>query len=81
MTASAKTEKSTVKTDEATVAIGRSIRVSGRAALAGEVVELPVAEIARLRRLGFLVDPDAPTIARGFGPNYAAPRGATIKRA
>lgn len=70
------------KTEKAIVAKGRSVHVTARKTVGeGEEVELPVAEVAYLRRIGFLVDPKVKETARGFGPNYDASRGAKVRKA
>lgn len=46
----------------------------------GKTVNLPSEEIKSLRKLGFLIDPDAQEIEVGPGPNYTE-AGSATKRA
>jgi hypothetical protein len=47
----------------------------------GEQIELPEDEIIRLRKLGFLTDPDAEQIAVGNGPTFGTAGGPTVQAA
>lgn len=56
--------------DIAIVARGRSLHLGARLVTAGEEVILPATEITRLRKLGFLVDPDAEPVKEANGPRF-----------
>jgi len=57
----------------ATVAKGRTIKIGGRLIGPGNTVEMSAEEVANLRRLGFLVDPDAAEHLVDSGPTYVKP--------
>lgn len=55
----------------AIVAPRKSVKCDGRYVGAGQEVSLPAAEVAELRALGFLVDPDADSVPEvGEGPTF-----------
>ncbi|CUI48101.1 hypothetical protein EUC41_31195 [Achromobacter denitrificans] len=65
----------------AVVARGRTLLVDdGKSLAAGEEIELPAAEVERLRQLGFLEDPEAPVIRRDNGPRFGSAAGPQIRR-
>ena len=47
----------------------------------GNEVELPADEIKSLRKLGYLVDPEATVIPTGEGPMFSATGGAQVSAA
>lgn len=63
----------------ATVSRGRTVTVDGKAYGPGEEVSLPSAEIAQLRKAGFLVTPGEVELPRGDGPVFSPEDGPTIK--
>ncbi len=66
---------------KAIVARGRTVQdVDGKSHRAGEEVELPAPDIARLRSRGFLTDPDRPAIPLADGPTWGSATGPRIKR-
>ncbi|HEM7839804.1 hypothetical protein [Burkholderia multivorans] len=81
MGAPTKQEARAVPTANAIVARGRTVfGLDGKRHTAGEEVELPVAEIARLRARGFLVDPQKPVVPLADGPTFGTATGPRIKR-
>lgn len=71
----------TAKLVTAVVALGRVLLTEdGESLVAGDEVDLPADEVERLRRLGFLEDPDAPVIQRGNGPRFGSGSGPQIRR-
>lgn len=73
----AKQEK--IRMGTAVVAKGRTVVFEGRTYGPEEKVSLPADEIARLRGLGYLANPDAPEVARGNGPVFEAAEGPSVK--
>lgn len=67
---------------KATVARGRTVHdLDGKRLRAGEEIELPAEDVARLRGTGFLVDPKAPVIPLADGPSFGSVGGARVRRA
>jgi hypothetical protein len=65
----------------ATVARGRTVvDLEGKRHAAGEEVELPSADVVRLRARGFLVDPKKPAIPLADGPTFGSMGGPRVKR-
>ncbi|GAB7525328.1 hypothetical protein [Paraburkholderia sp. 2C] len=65
----------------AIVARGRTVRdLDGVPHAAGDKVQLPASEIARLRARGFLIDPERPAIPLADGPTFGSATGPRIKR-
>jgi len=70
---------------KATVARGHTVLdMDGKRKAAGAEVELPAAEVKRLRGIGFLVDPAKPAIrvdvGPSFGPTFGTAGGPQIRR-
>ena len=65
---------------EAIVARGRSLQVGDETKVAGDKVQLEKGEVKRLRKLGFLVDPDAREVPRGNGPSFDAAAGVKVQK-
>jgi hypothetical protein len=65
----------------ATVARGRTVvDLDGKSFAAGQEVNLPSADVDRLRARGFLVDPKKPVIPLADGPTFGSASGPRIKR-
>lgn len=65
----------------ATVARGRTVvGPDGVSHAAGDEVELPAADVERLRSVGFLVDPSAPVIRLDNGPSFGTTSGPHVHR-
>ena len=66
---------------EGVVAKGRTVYAGSRSkpVTAGGKIEVSAEEAAWLRLHGFLVDPDAPVIPTGAGPNFGTHEGPTVK--
>lgn len=66
---------------KATIARGRAvIDLDGVRRKADSEIELPAADVDRLRKLGFLVDPKAPAVPRDIGPRWGGETGPKIRR-
>ncbi|HEY2010535.1 MAG TPA: hypothetical protein VGH23_16215 [Rhizomicrobium sp.] len=66
---------------EATVARGRTVQIGEEAKGQGEVIQMEKREVKRLRKLGFLVDPDAKNEpVRGTGPNFGTVGGVNVHK-
>lgn len=77
----AETQKKEATVAQAIVAHGRSLVIDKEMKSAGESVTLDPAEIKRLQKLGFLVDPDAELAAPiGNGPTFTTTEGVAIRR-
>ncbi|TCK39652.1 hypothetical protein B0G84_4992 [Paraburkholderia sp. BL8N3] len=63
----------------ATVARGRTVSIDGKTYGPGEEVSLAPAEIAQLRKSGFLTTPGEVELPRGEGPMFSPSDGPTIK--
>jgi len=74
-------EKGAGRLVKATVARGRTVfDHDGKRRVAGEEVQLPGPDVARLRKIGFLVDPDKPPVRLDVGPSFGSYAGPQIRR-
>lgn len=65
--------------EDGIVAPGRSVMVGRTRHGPGTALRLPLAEIAHLRALGFLLDPEKPLPAASQGPEYHRSRSDTVR--
>jgi hypothetical protein len=66
--------------EEAIVARGRTLQIGRVVKVTGDKVRLERGEITRLRKLGFLEDPNAVILPRGNGPSFDAAGGVKVQK-
>ncbi len=67
------------RTDKAVVANGRTVFAGDKRYGPGAEVSLPAEEIATLRSLGFVVDPDAKAAPASDGPTFDSKEGPSVQ--
>ncbi|ANN70910.1 hypothetical protein [Bordetella bronchialis] len=66
---------------KATVARGHTVLdMDGKRCIAGAEIELPAADVKRLRSIGYLVDPEKPPVRLDIGPSFGSYGGPQIRR-